>query len=332
VVEQFAEKDRERWDELIESSPQATVFHQFDWLKIMQKHTNTQLILLGGLDQGEAFALIPFFYEEKFGGLYRKLTSPPYPTGVPYLGPVFPHSEKWGASRWESRIVDFQRSLDGYIYENIKPHSTAISTSTEFGDVRPFLWSGYNVLPRYTYIGDISSPTLAWNRFNSSTRRSIRKAENALLSTEEGDQKDYITLIDSLSFRYEEQDKEFDLPKDYLIDVYNMFSPSQLKVFVCRCKGEIVGGQVALVHNDTVSFWLGGVRPKIEKINVNAFVCWKIIQWASEHQIKYFDLFGANTPSISSFKSQFGFDLKTFFWIRKSNFRHKIGSKILGIH
>jgi len=298
----------------------------------MEKHTNTRLILLAGLDQDERFALIPFFYEERFGGLLRKLTSPPYPTGVPYLGPVFPHSDEWGTSRWETRVVDFQNSLQEYINSNIKPHSVVISTSTKLSDVRPFLWSGYDVLPRYTYIGDISLQSLVWEKFNSSTRRSINKAEKAALTIEQGDLKDYIYLINSLALRYEEQGKELDLPKDYLIDVFNRFYPLQLKVFVCRYEGDVIGGQVVLMHKDTIHFWLGGVRPKIEKINVNAFVCWKIIQWATEHQIKYFDLFGANTPSISSFKSQFGFDLKTFFWIRKSSFRHKIGSKILGIH
>jgi hypothetical protein len=331
-IEKFEEMDDgKRWDMLIGFSPQATVFHQFDWLKLMEKYTQTRLILLACLDGDEIVALIPFFYEEKSSGLFRKLTSPPYPTGVPYLGPIFPHSDRCGISKWEKRLNGFQKTLNEFIFSEVKPHSFYISTSIKFRDIRQFLWSGYDVLPRYTYVGDISLLSSVWNRFNSSTRRSIRKAEKADLIIEEGNEKDYRFLINSLVRRYKEQGKKFDLPEDYLFDIYNKFYPSHLKVFVCKHKGNIVGGHVILIFKDTASFWLGGVRPRDEKVNVNAFIIWKVIQWCNQRDIKYFDLIGANTPSVSNFKAQFGFDLKLYFWIRKLNYWLKTCSKILGI-
>jgi len=331
-VKELEEYIGKHWDRLIESSPQATAFHQFDWLKIMEKHTDSQLILLAGFDGEEIFAVVPFFYEEKFGGLFRKLTSPPYPTGVPYLGPVFPHSHRWGKSGWERKSIQFQKGLDKYIRSRVKPHVVSICTSTALRDVRPFLWSGYDALPRYTYISEVSPLSLAWSRVSSSTRRSIRRAEETISEFEQGDQEDYGFLIDSLERRYGEQGIQFDLSKDYLNDVYDQFSPSQLKVFVCRHSESIIGGLITLVYKDTISFWLGGVRPKNSKIDVNAFIFWKTLQWADQREIKYFDLLGANTPSISNFKSKLGFDLKTYFWVEKSSFLYKTATKVLSLY
>ncbi len=35
--------DAQEWDTIVANSPHGTIFHQWDWLKITQKHTKTSL-------------------------------------------------------------------------------------------------------------------------------------------------------------------------------------------------------------------------------------------------------------------------------------------------
>lgn len=312
-------------------SPQSTIFHEMDWLRIMEKYTNTKLILLVGLDVDEIFAAVPFFYEEKYGGLLRKLTSPPYPTGVPYLGFVFPYSHEYKQSKWEDRLVNFQKELERYIQSRMKINSIFISTSPDLVDIRPLLWSSYNAVPRYTYIGDIRKANSVWKRFNKAIRRNITKAEKSAAVVEEGTERDYDFIMECLEDRYGEQKMRFDLSKDYLKEVYHRFHPENLRVFLCKWNGECIGGQVVLINKNKFLFWLGGVRSKREEFYPNPFLFWKIMEWGRGEGLEYLDLVGANTPIISNFKSQFGFDLKVYFWIQKSTLRHKLALNALRI-
>jgi hypothetical protein len=330
TIKEFAESD-EKWNKLMEVAPQSTVFHQIEWLRIMAKYTKTKLMLLVGLDGEEIFAALPLFYEEKYGGLLRKLSSPPYPTGDPYLGFVFPDSHRWNQSRWEHLLVNFQEQLEEYIRSKINPDSIFIATSPELTDVRPFLWSGYEAVPRFSYIGDIRDKDLTWDRFNKSTRRNILKAETSGAFIEEGGEREYDLVIDWMAERYREQNMAFDLSKGYLKELYERFHPTNLRVFLCNWDGEHVGGQVVLTYKNKYLFWLGGMRLKKEEIYPNFFLFWKLIEWGRERGLEYFDLLGANTSSISKFKSQFGFDLKVYFWLQKSNLRHRLASNMVKI-
>lgn len=322
-VEEFSEKD-ERWDKLMEVAPQSTIFHQFDWLRIMEKYTNTKLVCLVGLNGDEIFAAVPFFYEDRYGGFLRKLTSPPYPTGVPSLGFVFPNSHKLRQSRCEHLLVNFQEELERYMRSKIKPNSIFISTSPDLVDIRPFLWAGYSAIPRYTYIGDIRDGSLVWKKFNKTVRKNITKAEKSGIIIEEGGEREYNLIVELLEKRYRNQGMKFDLPRDYLREIYYRFHQKNLRIFVCNWKGERVGGLVVLVYKNKFLFWLGGVSLKMEETYPNYLLFWKLMEWARSRGLEYFDLIGANTPSINKFKSQFGFDLKVYFWLQKSTLRHKL--------
>jgi hypothetical protein len=308
------------WDRLVEASPQGTVFHKLAWLKTIEKHTNTKLTLIVSQDKEEIFAAIPFFYR-KMRHILKRLFSPPYNMLIPYLGPIFPNSDKWKQSRWESRSVGFLRELDDYIRSKIG--ADCIFVSTNMQDIRGFLWTGYSASLNYTYIGDISDKSLIWQRFSASVRRGIKNAEKEGVEIIESDKDGYRFVTDSFLQDLIKDGVGLNISTDYFLDLYEGL-PENFKVFVSTYKEKTIGGLVATVYKDTASFWLGGVRANLKGIYPNYFLLWKTIEWASDQGFRYFDLFGADVPHISSFKSGLNFNLMPFYDLRKSTTKYKI--------
>ena len=322
-IRQLAESESSLWDKLVEASPQATVFHTLVWLKTIEKHTNTKLILLVGLDNEEVFAAIPFFYK-KARGFLKRLFSPPYNTLVPYLGPIFPYSDKSKRSKWESRLIRFSRELDNHLNSTIRPDCICISTSTNLQDIRGFLWTGYVASPNFTYIGDISDKALTWEKLSSSIRRGIKKAEREGVEVAEGDIDGYRFTRESFMQDLQKDGITLNLSNEYFQDLYANLHPHRLKIFVSKRNGETIGGIAVTAFKDTVCYWLGGVRANLNGVYPNYLLLWKTIEWANSQGYRYFDLFGADVPSISLFKSGLNFELRTFYDLRRATAKYNI--------
>jgi len=331
-ISRLAVEDYGKWDELLPRSAQIEIYHDSRWLRIAEKHTNTELFLLIATMNSEIVGGIPLFLDRKYGGLFKRLMSPPYPsqTQIPNLGPIITHYQELKQSKRESRLIGFQSALDEYIYSKIKPDFVQVVTTPSLMDIRPFQWSGYNIVPRFTYIGDIENSELSWWRLETETRREIKKAEQMGVEVEEGGLNEYKYIYDSYIERHREQGIDLNLSWDYLFEVFKEFYPINLRVFIAKHQGENIGGHVFLTYDDKVTFWLGGVRSKLRETYQNQLLAWKVIQWAADHGYRYYEDVGGNHPSISAFKSKFGFDLKIYFEISKSSSKYRILRKFMG--
>lgn len=69
-----------------------------------------------------------------------------------------------------------------------------------------------------------------------------------------------------------------------------------------RETGDIEAGIVLLVHGDTAWYWLSGSEPG----PAMTILVGKATAFLESREIRFFDLMGANTPSIAEFKRRFG--------------------------
>jgi len=323
--------DYGKWDKLLEKSPQSEIYHTTKWLRIAEKHTGTELFLLLALMDSEIIGGIPLFLHRSYRGLFKRLMSPPYPssTQIFNLGPVFTNYDELKSNKRESRLMAFQSSLDEYIYSKIKPDYMQLITTTNLLDIRSFQWSGYNIIPAFTYIGNIKDKESSWRRLEKETRRDIVKAEKRGIELEEGGLEEYKSIYRSYVERHTEKEINFNVSWQYLLDVFKEFYPKNLKILIAKHRGEVIGGHINLLFKDKIVFWLGGVRSNIRGVYPNRFMTWKTIEWARDQSYRYYEDVGANHPSISVFKSKFGFDLKIYFYISKSSRKYKIYKKLI---
>lgn len=321
-IRELEERNSHKWDALLERSPQGTPFHRFDWLKIMDKYTNTKLLLLVGLDGQEIFAAIPLFIQKPFKGLIRRVFSPPYPTQVPYLGPVFYKYNEWKESLRESRLRVFQQELDNYIRSKIRAHVTLILTSPGLIDARPYLITGYNVSPKFTYNCNISEKEKVWKQFRRNLRKSIVKTENRGIQIKEGGLEEFNFIIELLRARLKEKEKRLEVPNDYFLEIYHKFYPDNLKIFVSEYNGENISGQILLIYKNKIWAWMGLPRTNLKGIYPNDLIRWKTIEWASNKGYRFFEIIDAQTST--SFKAKYNFNLDVYYSIKKCTRKYNL--------
>jgi len=313
-IKQLPESKHDLWDDLIQSSCQGTVFHKFDWLKIMEKYTNTKLILLIGLIGEEIFGAIPLFLQETFSGLIRRLLSPPYPTMVPYLGPVFVDYDSLKEDKREYRLRCFQMELDRFLHSRIRPHSMSAITPPYMLDMRHFLEAGYSVVPNYAYIADVTDLKAVWKGFKRKLRENIRKAEKNGLEVEEAALSGYNLVTRLLSRRIEEKGQRMDVSAAYLVEVYRKLHPRNLKIFVCKYGEDQIGGIVFTPFKERVTLWLAAARA-LKGVPATDLLYWATIKWASTNGFRLCEISVAE--SQVRFKAKYNFSLIPYYSAKK---------------
>ena len=313
------------WDSLIEASSYGTIFHLLDWLRIAEKHTNSKLYPLIGLKGEEVIGVFPLFYEKK--GPLKMVFSPPPKVAIPYMGPVLLGYDKLKQEKKESVIMDFVTGVDNFIHKEIKPDYIHFTLPPDLIDCRPFKWLWYQANPVYTYLIDISGSLSDLEAdFSIQARRNIKKAEKDGMSAELGSKEELEILYNMLYNRYAKQERKIPISKDYLLDVFDKYFPKNLKVFIIRYQDDIVSGGVKLCYKDRIIDWIG--QPKTTMRTANDFLHWSIMKWGIENKCHYYEILGANTLSISQFKSKFNPKLSVYFELKKATVFGTVAEKI----
>ncbi len=95
----------EEWDTIISQSPQGTLFHTWNWLKITEKHTDMKLFPVVGIKDNKPVGVFPLFFQKK--GPVRLVFSPPPHAALPYLGPVLAGTDILRQDKKENLYIDF---------------------------------------------------------------------------------------------------------------------------------------------------------------------------------------------------------------------------------
>lgn len=312
-------KDGEIWDKFVDESPYGMLFHKWNFLKTVERHTGYQLRSFGVYKGDRLLGIFPLFYK-KSGGL-RTLFSPPPKTGIYYLGFIL--SKEYDGlkqSKKEGELGYFSDEMEKNI-EEISPDYLLVNTVPSFMDARFFKWSNYTVSPNYTYVIELSrSADEIWGSFNRYLRKDINSAESAGLSL--GSAEDISAFYSMLKSRYEEQGLADPLiSKDYLKDLFKAY-PDNIKMYYIYDKGgEIISAFTTLEYKDLCQGWMGLMRATG---HANEFLIWNMIMLCEAKNFKKFEIIGANVKNQCPFKSKFNPMLEMNYVITKKNIRGSI--------
>ena len=313
--------DPQVWDTFVEQSPYGTIFHKWDFLHTVEKHTGYTLYPLGMYTTEELMCVIPLFFKNMHG--VKVVFSPPPQTGIPYLGFVLsPRLDGMKLSKREQRMNEIG-DLFGEEIKRLGANYVSISLTPSFNDIRPFKWNGFTIDPLYTFLIDLRKPLEEiLGEFNVSKRKIIKKTEKSsdMHLTEGGD----ISLLYDLSVkRYEEQGLKFPITsKEYIEELQTLF-PDHIKVYYIKDKDENILGAVMTAENRRVTLWMGSVKPDI-RAPVNEFMYWEFIKKSKAENYELLDIGGADVPRLCAFKSQFNPNIETNYRIFKKDFMGKM--------
>ena len=315
------EEDAELWDRLVESSPHGTIFHTWKWLKIAEKHTDSRLYPIIGFKGTEPVALIPLFYQKRF--LLRTIFSPPPHVAIPFLGLLMVNYDQLKQNKKESNLMEFQKELDHFLSDEIKPNYVNLVHPPDFIDVRPFVWSGYNAIPTFNYVFDLSAgKEKLWENLKKYTRKNIKTASENLKILK-GTREDLRIIYHQLEERYQEQDRKLKIRLEFLEDIYDC-SKECMHIIVAEMDGEVVGGLVNLVYRDRIYSWIGNAKTNIPRLYPNDLLIWKSIEYGCKKGYETFYEIGANTPRLVRYKRNFNPSLVVSFTVKKATFISKV--------
>jgi hypothetical protein len=320
--------DAQEWDRIISESPHGTLFHQWNWLKITEKHTGSTLYPLMGTINGVIVGIFPLFFQKK--GPLRMVFSPPPRAALFYLGPVMTGCITLRQEKWEKIYFDFQNSVENYILNELKANYISISLSPALQDSRPFSWSGYKIEPNFDYKVDLTRgiDTL-YNSLNNRQRADIKKAKEMGMTVERGAKNEFDKILDLMDIRYEQQAKIVTTSRDYLSDIYDRYN-NNMKIFVVKLGGEIVTGAIRLNFRDSLYGWIGNPKPKNRiSPSPNHLLFWETIRYASEYEFKnYITMSAAGNQRLHEYyAARFNPELKIRYVATKKSFLAEVSEK-----
>jgi len=220
--------------------------------------------------------------------------------------------------RRESNFIHFQNKVNDFIFKELKPNYINIVLPPNLLETRPFIWTNYEVKPLYNYIIDLTNgEKYVWSRFEKNLRNGITKTVRNDVIVEESGVDGLTSIYDNFSRRYQEQNRKPPISRDYLLDVYDTFHPGNLKIFVSRFNGKIVGGTINLYYKQNFLCWIGSAKTSISGLYINDLNQWISLKWACKNNFKTYEEIGANTERLWYFKSKYNPEISLCFNAKK---------------
>jgi hypothetical protein len=308
-------EDKKRWDQFVENSPQGLLFHKWDFLKTVERHSKYQFLPYCVYSGKELRCIFPFFTGRDRG--MTVMNSPPPNTQIWYLGPAFDPSVQALKATAKEKIFE---QVNGELFreiEKIAPNFVHFSTVPNFLDVRSFMWKNFTANLDFTCAIDLEkSLDEIWASFNHRCRQGIKQL--SAYSPEIQQTNDVSALLDMWRGRFSELGVKVPLLSDnYLKDLVAAF-PQDVTVYSVSIDGRLATATACCVmQKERYGYWIGGVNAR-KDLNVQEHLVWEIIQRAKLEGFKKLDL-GEPTQRTSLFKSKFDPVLEPYCIVERMN-------------
>lgn len=316
--------NKDLWDKHVDESTYGTLFHRWDFLKIIEKHSGYRLHPYGVYRGDELVCLFPVFARSSLGRTI--LASPPPNLPIPYLGFVMgPIYDKIRQRKKESYLNGVMDEMEAEI-KKFHPGTVSVSTVNGFVDMRPFKWNGYHVQMRYSYAVDLKQPLEALlNRFDQNLKREIAGAEKLPLSLAPAD--DIGAFYDALANLYRRHNLGRSLPDlAFLKDALAAF-PDNLKICFLRKGDDIVSPIAYYQFKNRFSFWLGwGLSDN--NLQYDAYVAWSFIRNKRAEGLATLEVPASGRKQLCFFSSMFNAPIEYHFSIRKNDLLGSIAGSV----
>jgi hypothetical protein len=302
--------DAVTWNDHVTAASQGTPFHRRECLEVVAEYGDAILHPLAGVVDGELVGLFPVF--ERSIGPFTALFSPAPELKVSYLGPIRVGDLADSARVQEDRDRAFVSTVLSCLTDRFGSRYTHVRTTPCVTDPRPFMWDGYDIVPRFTYVVDLTPGAEALlERFSSDARQNVSDP-TADMRVEIGAEDAIEFVIEQVTARHREQGEPYAVTPAYVTELYETLSDGAVRPYVVTLDGERVGGMITLRDADTVYRWQGGAKPSVDA-PVNDYLDWAIMRDAIEDGRTRYDLVGANNSRITEYKAKFAPELETYY-------------------
>lgn len=326
AAEPMGPADRERWNDLVRDSPEATPFHLYEALETFADASGTTLHPLVTRKGQEPVGLFPLF--ERRVGPVPVAFSPPPSLKIEYLGPALVERQALKPRRRERNRSHLVETSIEWMDERIDPRYVNVRTSAVFDDPRPFVWRDWSLTPRHTYEVDLDrDPDDLFMAFSSDARSNVREADEYDVEVYEAGPDAIAPILELVRDRHEKQDVEFPLTAEFVRALHEATPDGVVRPYACDLDGELVGGTICLEHDETAMTWTGTAKRDVP-IAPNDLLQWHSMQAAMDRGCTRYDLVGANLERTAGFKAKFAPDLERYYRLERATPPARVAARV----
>ena len=306
--------DKKRWDQFVETSPQGSLFHRWDFLKTVERHSKYKFLPYCIYSGEELRCILPFFVWRNRPLTYL-CSPPPLHTQIPYLGPAFDPSVQ--ALKATAKEKTFEQVTDELCKEidTIAPNFVSIATVPNFIDVRHFIWKNFTARLALTHAIDLErSLDEIWASFSRTCRQGIKNV--SAHSPEIQQTNDVSPLLGIWRPRFSELGLKVPLLSDsYLKELVAAF-PQDITVYTLSIDGMIATATACCVmQKERYCYWIGNVNAR-KDLSVTDYLVWEVVQRAKSEGFKKLDL-GESDARLSPYKAKFDPVFEPFCFVER---------------
>ena len=313
-------EDQALWDRFVEESPDGSVFHRWQMLRIMERHSGYRLLPYGVCRGEELIALFPVFLQKEPGLRQRLRAAPAVLCALPRPGDE--RRLAAGKAQHARELPADGRPRGDAEIRKLSPSYVRIQLPPGHFDIRPFKWHHYVEETNFTYFLDIDRPLeQILGGFDRNARRFIREAE--ALGLEVRRSHDAGTFCRIMRTRYAEMGLTFPiLGERYLEEMLEAF-PDNLRMYFLYRGDEIVSLIVVIVYHGRMTYWMGNAKTGSDLAG-NEYLIWESIKRAREEGCTQFEIQGAGDQRLWRFKSKFNPRLEVCYALCQKDRRGRV--------
>jgi hypothetical protein len=303
--------DTGQWDEFVRTATGGTVFSTSAWLECAEEAIGNPVRIYGCYHKGNLVAGVTGI--ERKRGPFRFFTTPDL---CPHGGFMYAPVASESPARRESEHSAATKVLVEFLTRRYD--SVQLTHAPDVVDMRDFIWSDWDVQPRYTYYIPLGNPEAIWNRVERRVRTVIRKAEK------EGCRLRQIEDMGLLRRQYELiYAGQPGGPPVSSETVARFAAAAQQRGLTETQLVESASGEPASIVTfvkgfDCLHAWVAGADPAFRDSGATSLLYWKYLEQAGSPS---FDFAGANMPGIALFKRGFGGELAPYFATQRTDSR-----------
>ena len=305
-----------RWEELVDSHPQASVFHSTQWLRALKAVYGYEPIVITTCPPGTRLTNGLVFCRIKSWVTGRRYVSLPFSD---HCEPLIGRSDEL-----DEMLLHMKRYVDEdrWKYIEIRPISCEPSSRTEFGHLVTYKFHCLDL--------SLSSEKLFRNFHKDCVQRKIRRAEREKLQYEEGASEDLLQKFYRLLVMTRRRQYLPPQPLAWFRGLIAVFG-NDLKIRVASKNGVAVASILTLSHKKSMIYKYGCSNAAFNNLGGTALLFWKTIQEAKSHGLESLDMGRSDTDNqgLIAFKEHWGASATSIrYWTYpKRPERHSTGWK-----
>lgn len=213
--------------------------------------------------------------------------------------------------------------LDGLMEQLPQHHSLKIHLDTNIQYFLPFIWKGYQVIPKVSYrITNLEDLESIYQNFSKTVKKNIKSATKKVRIKEETSLN---VLMDMMEKTFAVQGRKYPISRNIIEKIILAAEEhASGKMYIAIDSEEHVHACSYFVFDENVFYYLiSGADPNYRTSGAQTLILWRAIQEAAKYS-KHFDFEGSMVEGIETFFRRFGGKPVIYYEISKQSVTNEI--------